>query len=246
MASVLVTSMGALSLDAPSSQAPPQNSNTAARTKKPKAKKHNKHRSDSRISQLSQQPGAHSSRVEVSNDVSSPPQQQQQQQQQQHNLPRRRKQNVPVVVEPYTMFAHLHHHVQNLLNESDLTFTFHDIDNEVDMLEARNTNIPGRFRCFNRQCSSGGWFTYAVPITIRYYANDRYNARVYNQRCKKCDSLGKLKPDDIYAERVVYWLKTWSGVPMERIVYLGGPSKGPHEKSLCEGCKAGICVQGQD
>ncbi|KAM3066527.1 hypothetical protein ACMFMG_012025 [Clarireedia jacksonii] len=224
MTSALISSMSALSLDAPSVQTTPQNLNTAVRNNKPKAKKHNKYRSNSHIPHVSLQSDASLSAIEVSNNASPP-------QQQQHNLPRNSKPRHPVAVKPWAMFANLHDNVQNLLNESNLNFTFCNIDNESNILENRNTNIMGRFKCTNKRCSKR-WFSSVVPITIRYYANRQYNARVYKQRCKRCDSLGEIQPDDSYAERVVYWLKTWSGVPMERIIYSHAPTKGPHEKSL--------------
>jgi hypothetical protein len=237
MASALVASMGALSLDAPSVQTTPQNLNTAVRNNKPKAKKRNKYRPNSHIPHVPLQSDAFLSAIEVSNNASPP-------QQQQHNLPRNSKPKPPVAVKPWAMFPNLHDNVQNLLKESNLNFSFCNIDNESNMLEDRNTNIMGRFKCTNKRCSSKGWSSNVIPITIRYYANRQYNARVYKQRCKRCDSLGEIQPDDSYAKRVVYWLKTWSGVPMKRIVYSGALTKGPHEKSLCEGCKVGICVQG--
>lgn len=72
------------------------------------------------------------------------------------------------------------------------------------MLRDRNTNIMGRFKCIKRRCSSNGLFSYIIPITIRYYTNRQYNARVYKQRYKRCDSLSEVRPDDLYAQRVVY------------------------------------------
>lgn len=49
-------------------------------------------------------------------------------------------------------------------------------------------------------------------------------------------------PDDSYAERVAYRLLKWSGADQERPEYSGG-SKGPHRSELCEGCRAGHCVE---
>ncbi len=72
------------------------------------------------------------------------------------------------------------------------------------------------------------------------YPGRQYNARVYHQRCKKWERLYELDLDDSYAERVVYWLMKWNGVNMEKPSHRG-QSKGPHNKKLCEGCKAGHC-----
>ena len=71
----------------------------------------------------------------------------------------------------------------------------------------------------------------------------RYNAVVFNQRCKCCTKLGSLKLDkESYVERVAYRLKKWAGITLEKSYV--APRKGPpHESSLCEGCKRGICPQ---
>lgn len=159
------------------------------------------------------------------------------------NPPRNSRPTTKVPVKPWKMLPDLHDNVQDLLSENNLNFTFRTIDNESNMLGFRNTNIMGRFECTNKRCSSKGWPSKVIPITIRYYAGRQYNARVYKQRCKRCNHLGKFQPDDSYVERVVYWLKTWSGVPMQRLVHSGAPTTRPHEESLCEGCKAGVCRQ---
>jgi hypothetical protein len=83
-----------------------------------------------------------------------------------------------------------------------------------------------------------------IAITIRMYRGERYNTRVYHQRCKACNSLSRPILDDSYAKRVAYRLKKWCGVELERPEF-SGQSKGPHEAKFCEGCKAGHCGEGR-
>ncbi|RAH64694.1 3CxxC-type zinc finger protein [Aspergillus aculeatinus CBS 121060] len=136
-----------------------------------------------------------------------------------------------------------HSEVTALLEESDLDFRFHSKDDDF-ALKTYDTNIMGRFSCPNDECGSTGWSSKKIAITIRMYTGDKYNARVYHQRCQECKRLSQPILDDSYAERVAYRLKKWSGVEMEAPVY-GGESNGPHIRSLCEGCKAGHCSEGK-
>ena len=104
-----------------------------------------------------------------------------------------------------------------------------------------DTNIMGSFTCTNDKCNKKGWSSKKIAMTIWSYNGNRYNAVVYNQRCKGCNSLGSMSVDiDSYTERVAYRLKKWLGLPVETPQY-SGESKGPHQSTLCEGCKAGHC-----
>lgn len=78
------------------------------------------------------------------------------------------------------------------------------------------------------------------------YPGAEYNARVYKQRCRRCGALGDLFVENggPYAERVAYRIKKWCGVKMEAPTYIVKKTKRPHEKELCEGCKAGHCPEG--
>lgn len=134
----------------------------------------------------------------------------------------------------------MHDDVSRLLEVEELHFEFHDLDEDSNSIRTHDTNIMGRFLCRNRKCKSIGWPSMRVAITIRMYPGERYNARVYHQRCKSCNSLSKPTLDDSYTERVAYRLKKWSGVEMERPQF-SGESRGPHEEKFCEGCKAGHC-----
>lgn len=140
----------------------------------------------------------------------------------------------------WSMFPLMHKDVSRLLEAEGLHFAFYDVDEDVDSIRTYDTNIMGRFTCRNANCQSNGWPSMRVAITIRMYSQERYNARVYHQRCKACNSLSKPTLDNSYAERVSYRLKKWRGVEMEPPQFSGG-SKGPHEKQFCEGCKAGHC-----
>jgi Zinc-binding domain len=137
------------------------------------------------------------------------------------------------------MFPTQHDAVSDLLEEEGIFFTFHT-DDDSRCEKEYDTNIMGRFLCHNNACSARGWSSKVVAITIRMYPGSEYNARVYHQRCKACNKLSKPKLDESYAERVAYRLKKWRGVEME-IPHHYGPSKAPHESSLCEGCKHGHC-----
>ena len=140
---------------------------------------------------------------------------------------------------PWSMYSSYHDAVSDLLEEHDLFFDFHR-DDDSDCEEEYDTNIMGRFTCHNRGCPVRGWSSKRIAITIRMYAGAEYNARVYHQRCESCNKLSKPKLDDSYAQRVVYRLKKWSGVQVERPQY-SGKSKAPHKSDLCEGCKHGHC-----
>jgi hypothetical protein len=103
----------------------------------------------------------------------------------------------------------------------------------------------GRFPCHNTKCKSKGWFSRKIAVTIRLYPGERYNARVYHQRCIRCNSVSRPVLDETYAERVAYWIKQWNGIWVEKPP-ISKASKGPHNSKLCEGCKAGHCTESRD
>lgn len=143
----------------------------------------------------------------------------------------------------WSMFPSKHDSVTRLLALDGLQFTFHDLDDDVGCVKNYNTNIMGRFKCYNNKCSSDGWSSKQIAIYIRMYEGNEYNAQVYHQQCKACKFVGKPIVDDSYAERISYRLKKWSGIDQELPVFSEG-SKGPHQNALCEGCKAGHCSRG--
>jgi len=143
----------------------------------------------------------------------------------------------------WSMFPLLHDNVSRLLEVEGHSFTFHNLDDEISCIRSYDTAIMGRFHCRSRKCQSKIWSSKQIAITIRMYPGERYNARVYYQRCQACNALRKPILDDSYAERVAYRLLKWSGVEQDRPAF-SGESRGPHRSELCEGCRAGHCVEG--
>lgn len=142
----------------------------------------------------------------------------------------------------WSIYPSLHDDVSRLLEEHDLFFSFHEVDDIKISIKEYDSTVMGRFTCRNRECDSNGWSSKKIAITIRMYPGAKYNARVYHQRCKSCDSLSKPYLDDSYAERVAYRIKKWCGIQMD-LPYYSGQSKGPHHSHLCEGCKDGHCSE---
>ncbi|KID82519.1 hypothetical protein MGU_10160 [Metarhizium guizhouense ARSEF 977] len=144
----------------------------------------------------------------------------------------------------WSLFPEHHGSVEDLLQEEGLDFDFHHTDREYGHIKEYDTNVMGRFACPNANCTQGGWSSKKIAVWIRLYSGSRYNARVYNQRCRSCNSLSRPTLDDSYAERIAYRLKRWSNIEVEPPHYSGGSGK-PHESGLCEGCKNGHCVDGE-
>lgn len=143
----------------------------------------------------------------------------------------------------WSMYPTLHDDVSRLLGEDDLHFDFQQKDDTEYCIQEYDTNIMGRFICHNGACGSSGWSSKRIAITIRMYPGAQYNARVYAQRCQKCNRLSKPLLDESYAERVAYRLKKWCGIQMAQPHYRSSRPKRPHRSSLCEGCKNGHCSQ---
>lgn len=141
---------------------------------------------------------------------------------------------------PWSMHSELHGSVLSLLNEDGLWLGFYGVDDDINTIRNYDTNVMGQFLCRNPNCYSNGWPSKKIAITIRLYEGQKYNARIYHQRCLGCHQIGKPILDSSYEERVTYWLKKWNGVKVKRPIF-SGRSKGPHNKALCEGCKAGHC-----
>ncbi|KAF2012080.1 hypothetical protein BU24DRAFT_425918 [Aaosphaeria arxii CBS 175.79] len=145
----------------------------------------------------------------------------------------------PKSVKISSMYPSLHNDVSELLREDNLFFSFYEEDDSSNDIDDYDTNIMGKFTCRNTACLAI-WTSKQIAITIRRYSNQRYNARVYYQSCKRCRMTSEPQPDHSYAERVAYRLKKWSGVQVERPPF-SGRSDGPHRSDLCEGCKQGHC-----
>ncbi len=144
------------------------------------------------------------------------------------------------------MFPSLHEDVQSLLATVSISPApwFNDHGEGVyDLVDKYGTHIMGRFECRNRNCSKKGWGSKQIGILIQRFPDNGYNAVVFKQRCKDCNKLGVLRLDEnSYVERIAYRLKKWAGIPTEPPVY-SGQSRGPHESSLCEACRAGCCQE---
>ncbi len=142
----------------------------------------------------------------------------------------------------WSMYSTLHDDVSRLLEENDLHFDFHENDDIESCTKEYDTNIMSRFRCHNRACDSNEWSSKRIAIIIRMYSEAQYNARVYHQRCLRCNSLSKPHLDDSYAERVTYRLKKWCEMKMNRSFY-SGQSEDSHLSNLCEKCKNDHCSE---
>lgn len=64
--------------------------------------------------------------------------------------------------------AKRHDEVARLLKDDNLQFTFRS-DDDCACERNYDTNIMGRFICHNMKCSSSGWASKKVAITIRMY-----------------------------------------------------------------------------
>lgn len=144
---------------------------------------------------------------------------------------------------PWSLHPSRHRDVLRLLQHSGLSFDFYDIDDPSNSTLEYDTNVMGRFPCWNTRCLSNGWSSKMISVTIRLYPDSRYNVRVYNQRCQECGKLSRPRLDGSYAERVVYRLKKWSGIDVEA-PFFSGERKGPHLTAICEGCRNGRCNGG--
>ncbi|KAL2265010.1 hypothetical protein VTJ83DRAFT_7520 [Remersonia thermophila] len=145
-------------------------------------------------------------------------------------------------------FPDLHHRVTAELAGAKIqpSWWFNESGTNDTSIGEHITHIMGKFKCSNKTCQKPGWGSKKIAIQIRKFKKHGYDALVFNQRCKECKSLGVMKiTEDSYVERLSYRLKKWSGIKVERPVY--EEKKGPeHESHLCEGCRAGRCMERKD
>jgi hypothetical protein len=141
---------------------------------------------------------------------------------------------------PWSLHHSRHRDVLRLLQDSGLSFDFHDVDDPFNSTREYDTNVMGRFPCWNTHCFSSGWSSKMIPMTIRLYPDSRYNVRVYNQRCQECGKMSLPRLDGSYAGRVVYRLKKWSGIDLDA-PFFSDRCNGPHLTAFCEGCRNGRC-----
>lgn len=142
------------------------------------------------------------------------------------------------------MFPALHQKVTGTVAGYLATAQFHKKDSAEGSNNEYSTSVMGKFTCNNQACSASIWTSKKVAIMIRGYPGNQYNAVVFNQRCKSCEQLGTFSLDQTsYVDRVAYRLKKWAGIRMEHRS-TSPVDKGPaHERSLCEGCRLGVCPE---
>ncbi|SCN98484.1 uncharacterized protein FFB20_10692 [Fusarium fujikuroi] len=141
----------------------------------------------------------------------------------------------------WSMYPEFRENVAEKLEENQLEFAFCDNDEDIGSTHSYDTNIKGRFRCGCKKKRPYSWRSNCIAVTIRQYSGDRYNVRVYHQRCKNCKKLCRpILDEESCSERVAYRLKKWSGVEVERPEY-SGTKNAFHRTKLCEGCKNGHC-----
>ena len=145
----------------------------------------------------------------------------------------------------WSMYEALHDEVSELLVDADLHLEFHADDGDTGYTRVHDTNIMGRFVCHNRACRAKGWSSKHIAVRIRLYPGQKYNARVYHQRCKFCNRLSRPLLDQSYSERIAYWIKQWNGIRVERPP-VSNDNRGPHNRELCEGCRVGHCSQSRE
>lgn len=129
----------------------------------------------------------------------------------------------------FRMYMFPHDNVAAVLSEHSITAGFHNNENDESSTRSFMTFTFGRFTCDSKACSGRVWLSRKIAKSIRQYSKDGYNAVVCNQRCQKCERLGRLQIDkDSYVDRVLYRIKKWKGVEIERPVYKEKTTK-PHK-----------------
>lgn len=153
-------------------------------------------------------------------------------------MPRKLKEQKPQ--RTWSMYPDLHKTVSALLEDTNLDYKQHTADDAERCTRFRVTNVMGKFICSNNGCSKNGWTSKTIATVIRIYPRNLYSAKIYYQRCDKCDTLVRPKLDYSYAERIVYWIKVWNGIPVKKTIRRR-KNKIAHNESLCEGCKDNCC-----
>ena len=151
------------------------------------------------------------------------------------------RQKMPVSI----LYPSLHDRVLDALDGQVPPKQFHNRNTDAGTTKEYASTIQGRFWCRNGACRTDGWYSKKVAIQSRRYHDDTYTAAVYKQRCRHCNALGDLEVDeDAYVKRVSDRLKRWAGMEIEVPDRKGKMGK-PHEHTLCEGCKAGVCREAE-
>jgi hypothetical protein len=139
------------------------------------------------------------------------------------------------------MFPSLHPEVAIAVSEHIAPLRFNESNTNKGTKNKHPTFLMGEFRCYNNTCPRHAWTSGKVAIVIRQYTDGSYNAEIFKQRCRACNRLGTLtRHEEAYVDRVSFRLMKWAGVEQAQPLYVLKTTP-PHEKSLCEGCKRGIC-----
>ncbi|KAF9163117.1 hypothetical protein DFQ26_002906 [Actinomortierella ambigua] len=144
----------------------------------------------------------------------------------------------------WSMYPELSANVEELLMKP---FSFHSVDDDGQAATKEyDTFVAGTFACRSKQCSKKRWSSGKIAISIRMYAGNQYNARIYHQCCRGCKGVSRptLEPDT-YGERVSYRLNKWCGYKVENPGQ-GSKTTPPHDCANCEGCKVGRCCHDRD
>lgn len=143
----------------------------------------------------------------------------------------------------WSTYPDLHDEVSQCLGANGLSVEFYEEGQLEDSIRNHDTNITGVFTCPDLSCPAKEWPSMRVAITMCLYKDKQYNALVWHQRCRKCESLGELHMDEgTYTERVAYRLGKWLGLKATVPPFSGRVVDGPHDWELCEGCKNGHCT----
>ncbi|KAK5543242.1 hypothetical protein LTR46_012095, partial [Exophiala xenobiotica] len=132
-------------------------------------------------------------------------------------------------------FPSLHQEVVDAVSHSMASIWFCERNTDGGSNNKYTTHVMGKLRCIKETCGTNGWSSKKVAILIRGYAEDGYNAVVFNQRCRTCSQIGTLTLDEkSYVERVAYRIQRWAGVEVEQPYQTSKGGK-PHKREFCEG-----------
>jgi len=145
---------------------------------------------------------------------------------------------------PWSSRPDLHEDVLELIKPMLNVDFFAASETDDTHTKEHDTHIMGRFTCTNSTCRTDRWSSKWIALTIRLYSGHRYNAVVWHQRCRRCNTFGQPTLDFSYVERIAYRLKVWFRIPQKPADWSRDDTL-PHETDLCEGCKNGHCQAGR-
>ncbi|RKF83351.1 hypothetical protein GcM3_014029 [Golovinomyces cichoracearum] len=123
--------------------------------------------------------------------------------------------------------------------DGSIRMKFNNEDSDEDCKTAE-TRVVGTFTCDNPRCTNE-WQSGKISTVVRSYPNRSYNAKVFHQRCRRCNKPIRPSLDGSYADRVAHKVKILNNIPVVKRPFLGDKKTPPHDSKRCEGCKAGYC-----